>query len=47
MTNEKVRAFSTLGTVLENFNTETQSCSVAAGLSYVITYAEMGYTANP
>ena len=38
---------SSLGTVLTDYNEDTQTCQVAAGLNFRISYAEMGFSANP
>jgi len=45
--NESELPISSLGTVLGGFNQAERSCKVAAGLNFVITYAEMDFSANP
>lgn len=36
-----------LGTAAKDFEPTTKTCEVAAGLNFLIYYAEMGWSANP
>ena len=44
---ERTRPLSSLGTVLSGFDPRTRTCEVASGLHFLISYAEMGFSANP
>lgn len=36
-----------LGKVIAGYDSTTQTCKVASGVNYLITYATMGFSANP
>lgn len=36
-----------LGKVIAGYDLATQTCKVASGVNYLITYATMGFSANP